>query len=560
MSEPVPARRRSLVAKLAVVTLLAALALSLLSSAYVIASDWNTFRAETDEQVRQLKTMVAPPAAEAAFQLNAAQAGSLVEGLLEFREVRRAVLLDDFGDVLAEGAREDEGEAGGVGEWLFGGMQAHERELRYPDVRGRVQSVGQLQIELDPEVLGESFVSRLQAGVVTGVTQAVLVALVVVLLFYALMLRPMLRISQAVAQTDPERPAAWPRPRLGHHENDELGALGRSLDRLLRAFQEGLDARDGARRELKALNQDLERRVVERTRELEAEKAETERALAQLDEANRELERSNRLVVESIRYARRIQTAMLPDKRALDGHMDEVQVYWEPLHLVGGDYFWLEEIDGCSVLLVADCTGHGVPGAFITMVVASALDRILHEHRLLEPAAILRELDRLVRERLRQDGYDSDSDDGLEAAVCVYHADRQRLVFAGVGQPLIIDRGGVVEEIRGVRGGLGYRSLEPAEPVDHEIPVEPGMEFFLVSDGVHDHVGGEPPRLFGRRRLRRVLAECPQHNLSGKIESLLQELEAYRDGQARRDDMTLLAFRPRPSASAQRGVASASGN
>lgn len=560
MTEPVPAHRRSLVAKLAVVTLLAALALSLLSSAYVIASDWNTFRAETREQVRQLKTMVAPPAAEAAFQLNAAQAGSLVEGLLEFREVRRAVLLDDFGDVLAEGAREAAGEPGGLGEWLFSGLEVHERELRHPDVRGRVQKVGQLQIELDPEILGQSFVSRLQAGVVTGVTQAVVVALVVVLLFYGLMLRPMLQISHAVAQTDPERPAHWPRPRMGHHENDELGALGRSLDRLLRAFQEGLDARDGARRELKALNEDLERRVVERTRELEAEKAETERALAQLDEANRELERSNRLVVESIRYARRIQTAMLPDKHALDGRMDEVQVYWEPLHLVGGDYFWLEEIDGCSVLLVADCTGHGVPGAFITMVVASALDRILHEHRLLEPAAILRELDRLVRARLRQDGCDSDSDDGLEAAVCVYHPDGQRLVFAGVGQPLVIDREGEIEEIRGVRGGLGYRSLEPADPVDHEIRVEPGMEFFLITDGVHDHVGGVPPRLFGRRRLRRVLAEASEHDLSARIDTLVRELEDYRDGEARRDDMTLVAFRPRPAVRAWSTAGMASAN
>ncbi len=537
-------RNRSLVAKLAVATLLAALALSLLSSAYVIASDWNAFRAETQAQVDRLQRLVEPPAAEAAFQLSADQADSLVQGLLVFDEIRRVEILDDFGNTLAEDERAAEAASGDWAQWLFGDLRAHELELTHPGTRGNVQGVGQLRMELDPGVLGRIFVARLQTGVVTSVTQAVIVSLVVVVLFYFLMLRPMLKISRAVADTDPDQPAHWPMPRLGHHENDELGALGRSLDRLLRAFQEGLDARDGARGELKALNADLERRVEERTRQLEDEKAETERAMAQVDEANRELERSNRLVVESIRYARRIQTAMLPDKHALDGHLDEVQIYWEPLHLVGGDYFWVEAIDGHSILVVADCTGHGVPGAFITLVVASALDRILHEHRLLEPSAILREMDRLVRSRLRQDGQDSDSDDGLEAAVCVYRPEDRMLAFAGVGLPLMIERGGEIEEIRGVRGGLGYRSLEPAQPVDHEVPVEPGTEFFLITDGAHDHVGGEPPRLFGRRRLRQVLAEKSGRDLSAKIDAVVRVLEDYRDGEPRRDDMTLVAFRP----------------
>ncbi len=537
-------RNRSLVAKLAVATLLAALALSLLSSAYVIASDWNAFRAETQSQIDRLQRLVEPPAAEAAFQLSADQADSLVQGLLVFDEIQRVEILDDFGNTLAEDRREVESQAGEWSRWLFGDLREHERELRYPDTRGNVQGVGRLRIELDPGVLGVAFVNRLKTGVLTSVTQAVIVSLVVVVLFYVLMLRPMLKISRAVADTDPDQPAQWPMPRLGHHENDELGALGRSLDRLLRAFQAGLDARDGARGELKALNADLERRVEERTRQLEDEKAETERALAKVDEANRELERSNRLVVESIRYARRIQTAMLPDKHALDGHMDEVQIYWEPLHLVGGDYFWVEAIEGHSILVVADCTGHGVPGAFITLVVASALDRILHEHRLMEPSAILREMDRLVRSRLRQDGHDSDSDDGLEAAVCVYRPEDRVLSFAGVGLPLMIDRGGTVEEIRGVRGGLGYRSLEPAQPVDHEVPVGPGVEFFLITDGAHDHVGGAPPRLFGRRRLRQVLAEKSGRDLSAKIDAVVRVLEDYRDGEPRRDDMTLVAFRP----------------
>ncbi|MBS3800617.1 MAG: SpoIIE family protein phosphatase, partial [Thioalkalivibrio sp.] len=115
-----------------------------------------------------------------------------------------------------------------------------------------------------------------------------------------------------------------------------------------------------------------------------------------------------------------------------------------------------------------------------------------------------------------------------------------------------VDREGEIEEIRGVRGGLGYRSLEPAQPVDHEIVVEPGMEFFLITDGAHDHVGGAPPRLFGRRRLRRMLSEKSGRDLTSKIEAVVRALEEYRDGEPRRDDMTLVAFRPLGSTRAPR--------
>ena len=126
--------------------------------------------------------------------------------------------------------------------------------------------------------------------------------------------------------------------------------------------------------------------------------------LVELEQAHDRLERANRQVIESIGYARRIQDSVLPDRNALAGAGVEVAVLWEPLHVVGGDYFWLEEIDGLCVIAEADCTGHGVPGAFLTLIVATALDRLLHERGLRAPAAILAGLDAMVRTQLRQDG------------------------------------------------------------------------------------------------------------------------------------------------------------
>ncbi len=158
---------------------------------------------------------------------------------------------------------------------------------------------------------------------------------------------------------------------------------------------------------------------------------EAKQLLQQLEQAHAKLEAANRLVMESIGYARRIQSSVLPERTALAGTGLEVAVLWEPLHLVGGDYFWLEEIDGLGILVVADCTGHGVPGAFLTLIVATALDRLLHERSLRDPAAILETLDGMVRTQLRQDGRGSESDDGLDCGICVWDPARSELRFAG---------------------------------------------------------------------------------------------------------------------------------
>ncbi len=301
--------------------------------------------------------------------------------------------------------------------------------------------------------------------------------------------------------------------------DDELGRLGAAFNRMVDALRSG----DEAQRLLARL----------------------EVAQKELVEKNAELSKANRLILESIHYARRIQEAMLPDKKALSGVVRDIQVCWDPLQLVGGDYFWLERFGDKSLLAVMDCTGHGVPGAFMTLVVASALDNILHVQGLLSPAAILKNLDEMVRSRLRQDHPDSDSDDGLEAAICVWDAGRHTLTFAGAGLPLLYAQGGEIREIKGDRAALGYRSLPPCQHFsEHTVEVEPGMAFYLFTDGVPDQMGGRPPRLLGRRRLARIISPLLGRPMAWQLERVQEELSSYRGDQSRRDDMTLLGFVP----------------
>ncbi|RVU14428.1 SpoIIE family protein phosphatase, partial [Methylobacterium oryzihabitans] len=269
--------------------------------------------------------------------------------------------------------------------------------------------------------------------------------------------------------------------------------------------------------------------------------------LAELERAHARLARANALVLESIGYARRIQDSVLPDRAALAPAGIEVAVLWEPLQVVGGDSFWIEDLDGTSILLVADCTGHGVPGAFLTLIVATALDRILHDHGLRSPAAILAALDGMVRARLRQDRPGSDSDDGLDCAVCVLDRGAGTLRFAGAGLGLAVMAEGGITRIRGARRGLGYRlgARAPEPPADVAVPLAPGAAFYLMTDGVTDQMGGERRRLLGHSGVAAMLLRHGALPLDAQVRALEADLAAWRGDEPRRDDMTLLAFRPR---------------
>jgi serine phosphatase RsbU (regulator of sigma subunit) len=300
---------------------------------------------------------------------------------------------------------------------------------------------------------------------------------------------------------------------------DEIGRVTRAFNRMV----EGLRSGDEAKRLLKELEQ----------------------AQAQLIENNQALEKASRLVLDSIGYARKIQDGLLPDAGSLGDALAEFHVHWQPLQQVGGDYYWLHRFGRKALVLLADCTGHGVPGAFMTVVVATAMDRILMEDGPLLPSAILERLDAMVRERLRQDRPDGESDDGLDAALCLWDAGRRTLTFAGANLGLVTCCDGIVTSYKGLRRSLGYRSPQMAKPFeDQVIAIKPGTTVYMFTDGMTDHVGGSPPRLFGKKRLGDVIAAVQGLPLDRQVERMEEQLAGHRDGQHIRDDRTIIAFRP----------------
>jgi serine phosphatase RsbU (regulator of sigma subunit) len=540
--------------KQAAVTLLVVVLLGLFGNLVELLVEWRDMRAEVRAHVQQTFSLVRGAASEAAYQLHPELSRQVVAGLFGYDALEKAVLKDNFGRVLAEQTQERpvSGVSVDLSQGLFQDVVGFSLPLNYA-ISGKTQeSVGQLDITLSPRVIANKFIDRVAFNGIMSLIRDIAISTLVVLIFYFMITLPLLRLSRAIAQVDPDNPGKWPVPDLKRHAGDELGLLMGTVDKLLQAFQLGLNQRNKAQQELLQLTMQLEKRVEERTRDLEEamaalaeEKSEAERAFAQLDRAHGELEKANRMVLESIQYARRIQSAMLPDKQALGDAVQDIYVWWEPLHVVGGDYFWLERFGSRSLLVVADCTGHGVPGAFITLVVASALDRILHEQKQLDPAAILAALDEMVRARLRQDRPESESDDGLDAAVCLWDAEAHTVTFAGAGLPLIYSEDGNIHEIRGSRASLAYSSTRQARKFANQVvEVKPGMTFYMLTDGVSDHMGGKPKRLLGRKRLAAILRELQGKPMSEQVQAIQRALDEYRGQEPRRDDTTLLGFRP----------------
>ena len=166
-------------------------------------------------------------------------------------------------------------------------------------------------------------------------------------------------------------------------------------------------------------NKVLEETVAERTKKLETQ--------------HQELDEAHQLVVGSVNYASRLQRGQLPRQMRIDGRFASFATIWEPRDTIGGDLFWLSssQQSGPFVLAVADCTGHGVPGAMLSLLVSNSLERIYANDTLEDPAKALMSLDHYVRTGLNQDRADSESDDGCDAAVLRIDRDKQTIEFAG---------------------------------------------------------------------------------------------------------------------------------
>jgi serine phosphatase RsbU (regulator of sigma subunit) len=265
--------------------------------------------------------------------------------------------------------------------------------------------------------------------------------------------------------------------------------------------------------------------------------------------ANMQAEK-NRQIMHSIDYASVIQRAMLRDSRdgllagLADGHLE-----WQPRDVVGGDFYHFAPYPDGWFAAIADCTGHGVPGAFMTLIASSALAQALQRIGPRDPAALLGEISRNVKTMLGQrDRGDqaAESNDGLDAAFLWFDRDSRTLTFAGARVAvLMLAPGQDVATMDTERMGAGYVDT----PVDfrwtnQRACLPPGTVLFVTTDGLVDQIGGPKEIAYGKRRIRDVLSAHRDAESAQIAAALLADFQQWQGAQPRRDDLTFFCLRP----------------
>lgn len=270
-----------------------------------------------------------------------------------------------------------------------------------------------------------------------------------------------------------------------------------------------------------------------------------ERTLA-LRQAHEQLAGAHRQLMDSIEYAQLIQQSLLPHPEPLARALGEHFVIWRPRNVVGGDFYYVrEDARGC-LLLLADCTGHGVPGALMTMAVSAVLHYIAGELGIDDPARLLQALNQRLRDALHQQEAGEGGENGLDAGVCWQAAGERKLLFAGARIDLYYhDPGGETTRVRGDACDIGYRRSDPQTVfTNHLIELPPGRACYLTTDGLLDQAGGAKGHGFGWRRFQQVLQDSGDQSLATQRERLEQALAEWQGERPQRDDVTVIGFRP----------------
>ncbi len=291
--------------------------------------------------------------------------------------------------------------------------------------------------------------------------------------------------------------------------------------------------------ELKNINQELMENIAERERTEEAliaskKKAEKEREAA---------ETANKKIMDSIRYAQLIQSSLLPNPENIKAAFPHSFFLWMPRDIVGGDFIFTDWFEDGLIISVGDCTGHGVPGAFMTLIASFGLRKIIRDEGRRDPAEILRRLSFLVKTTLQQDTDYALSDDGLDAAICLINPAEKTLTFAGAKLPLIYVRNNEVVFVKGDRKSIGYKKSEMNFNFsNHKISIEAGMCFYLFSDGFTDQLDADDRERFGIRRLISLVKDHYQELFETQRESFLNAFNEHKGENERQDDVAVVGF------------------
>lgn len=255
-----------------------------------------------------------------------------------------------------------------------------------------------------------------------------------------------------------------------------------------------------------------------------------------------EISVKNREITSSIEYAKTLQDAILPDERYISKHIEKHFILWLPRDIVSGDFYWFYEKDGLIFFAVADCTGHGVPGAFVSMTCHNVLNQVVIDQKIEEPGEILSRVHRIVSNVFHREGSLSTANDGMDVVICCVNKKEMKLKYAGAMNPFIHVKNKIATELKTDRMAIGGRTPHGFQFENHVVSIEKGDWFYMYSDGYQDQFGGINGKKFMSANFKKMLADNSGSNAADQKIKLHESLLKWQRGYDRIDDVLVVGF------------------
>jgi ligand-binding sensor domain-containing protein/serine phosphatase RsbU (regulator of sigma subunit) len=280
----------------------------------------------------------------------------------------------------------------------------------------------------------------------------------------------------------------------------------------------------------------LELQVAAKTRELREEKE-------LVDEQNKLIEKKNTSITSSIRYAKRIQESILPIKEKLNDLIPESFIFFKPKDIVSGDFYWFTNYKGTILIAAADCTGHGVPGAFMSLIGNSLLNDIVKSQGIIDPLEILKRMHEGLVTALKKGEQESDTVDGMDITLCVINQKNKTFEVSSSGRSLLLIRNGQIKKMKVGKYPLGLVTKKQIVFEKETLELTPGDTFYLYTDGYCDQFGGADDDKYLDSNFEALLLKIQNQNMAEQAKTIETEIETWRGKNPQIDDMLVIGIR-----------------
>lgn len=292
-------------------------------------------------------------------------------------------------------------------------------------------------------------------------------------------------------------------------------------------------------RGLRIAKKRLEEEVMNRTKELHEKNT-------ILGEKSEIIEQKNKDITDSINYARRIQSAILADEQSFQAIFSNSFVLFHPKDIVSGDFYWISKKKDNILFTAGDCTGHGVPGAFMSLIGISRFNEVVNEKNIIEPKEILHEVRNGIITALKQRDEFAEQKDGMDAAFCCYNQKTRILKFAGANNPLWLIRAAnkvEIEVLRATKQPIGIYGLDDSPFIQYETQLETGDTFYVFSDGYADQFGGPDGKKFMSSRFKNLLLSIQHLSMEEQKQKLFDAFHEWKGQAEQLDDILVIGIR-----------------